>query len=167
MLLTRHAEERLIKRLAKRRRLERVYSALWEFLDRSRRIDVNERVVIFTDGRKSLVCARLDCERLPLEEIKKRVKNLRGTYRCVFLDKRLVKETSPPKFLLGIPDGEYCFYINREKRSLYIGSEEPLLVITLRPAKREERNISGTEDFIESSESAGMGEKDDENQKSG
>ncbi|GAB6135145.1 hypothetical protein [Thermococcus prieurii] len=139
MLLTRHAEERLVKRLAKRRKLERVYSELWAFLDRSRRIDVNERVVIFTDGRKSLVCARLDCERLPLEEIKERVEGLKGTYRCVFSDKRLARETSPIKFLSEIPDGVYCFYINREKRSLYIGREEPLLAITLRPAKRRER----------------------------
>ncbi|AIU70714.1 hypothetical protein TEU_10410 [Thermococcus eurythermalis] len=139
MLLTRHAESRLIKRLTKRRRLERLYSALWEFLDRSRRIDVNERVVIFTDGRKSLVCARLDCERLPLDEIKKRVENLKGTYRCVFPEGRLAKETAPTKFLSEIPDGEYCFYINREKRSLYIGGEEPLLAITFRPAKRSER----------------------------
>lgn len=139
MLLTRHAESRLIKRLAKRRRLDRVYSALWEFLERSRRIDVNERVVIFTDGRKSLVCARLDCERLPLDEIKKRVENLKGTYRCVFPEGRLAKETAPAKFLSEIPDGEYCFYINREKRSLYIGSDEPLLAITFRPAKRSER----------------------------
>ncbi len=139
MLLTRHAEERLVKRLAKRRKLERVYSELWAFLDRSRRIDINERVVIFTDGRKSLVCARLDCERLSLEEIKERVEGLKGTYRCVFPDKRLVRETSPLKFLSEIPDGVYCFYFNREKRSLYIGSEEPLLAITLRPAKRNER----------------------------
>ncbi|WP_099211275.1 hypothetical protein [Thermococcus henrietii] len=139
MLLTRHAEERLVKRLAKRRKLERVYSELWAFLDRSRRIDINERVVIFTDGRKSLVCARLDCERLRLDEIRERVKELKGTYRCVFPDKRLARETSSLKFLSEIPDGIYCFYLNREKRNLYIGSEEPLLAITLRPAKRRER----------------------------
>jgi len=139
MLLTRHAESRLVKRLSKRRRLERLYSNLWEFLDRSRRIDVTERIVIFTDGKKSLVCTRLDCERLPLDEIKKRVENLKGAYRCVFLDGRLAKETTPAKFLSEIPDGEYCFYINRKKRSLYIGSEEPLLAITFRPAKRSER----------------------------
>ena len=142
MLLTRHAEERLVKRLAKKRKLERVYSELWAFLDRSRRIYVNERVVIFTDGRKSLVCVKLDCERLPLEEIRKRVDSLEGTYRCVFPDKRLARETSPLKFLSEIPDGVYCFYINREKRSLYIGSEEPLLAITLRPAKKGEREKS-------------------------
>ena len=33
MLLTRHARERLIKRLAKRKRLDRIYSELWTFLD--------------------------------------------------------------------------------------------------------------------------------------
>ncbi|NJE53723.1 hypothetical protein [Thermococcus sp. 21S9] len=143
MLLTRHAEERLVKRLAKRRKLGRVYSELWAFFDRSRRIDVNERVVIFTDGRKSLVCARLDCERLSLEEIKERVEGLKGTYRCIFPDKKLARETSPVKFLSEIPDGVYCFYLNREKRSLYIGSEEPLLAITLRPAKRRERENIG------------------------
>jgi len=131
-----------VKRLAKKRKLERVYSELWAFLDRSRRIYVNERVVIFTDGRKSLVCVKLDCERLPLEEIRKRVDSLEGTYRCVFPDKRLARETSPLKFLSEIPDGVYCFYINREKRSLYIGSEEPLLAITLRPAKKGEREKS-------------------------
>ncbi len=131
-----------MKRLAKKRKLERVYSELWAFLDRSRRIYVNERVVIFTDGRKSLVCVKLDCERLPLEEIRKRVDSLEGTYRCVFPDKRLARETSPLKFLSEIPDGVYCFYINREKRSLYIGSEEPLLAITLRPAKKGEREKS-------------------------
>lgn len=137
MLLTRHAEERLVKRLAKRRKLERVYSELWAFLDRSRRLE--GPVVIFTDGRKSLVCVRLDCERLRLDEIRERVKELKGTYRCVFPDNRLARETSPIKFLSEIPDGVYCFYLNREKRNLYIGGEEPLLAITLRPAKRRER----------------------------
>ncbi|NJE41701.1 hypothetical protein [Thermococcus sp. GR6] len=139
MLLTRHAKERLVKRLAKRRKLKRVYLALWEFLERSKRIDVNDKVVIFTDGRKSLVCVRLECERLPLEEIRHRVEKIKRPYECVFLDGRLARETVPRKFVELIPEGEYCFYINREKRSLYIGSEGPLLAITLRPAKRKER----------------------------
>ncbi|ASJ09551.1 hypothetical protein A3L11_10030 [Thermococcus siculi] len=142
MLLTRHARERLVKRLAKRRKLERVYTELWDFLDRSRKIEVNERVVIFTDGTKSLVCARLDCERLSLNEIMERVGSIKGTYECVFFDERIAKETVPRKFLERIPDGTYCFYINREKRSLYVGSEPPLLVITLRPAKKSERNVN-------------------------
>ncbi|NJE02628.1 hypothetical protein [Thermococcus sp. MV11] len=142
MLLTRHARERLVKRLAKRRKLERIYSELWAFLDRSRRIDVNERVVIFTDGRKSLVCAKLECERLSLEEIKERVSGISRAYECVFFDGRTARETVPGKFLEEIPDGTYCFYLNKEKKSLYLGSEEPLLVITIRPAKREERNLS-------------------------
>ncbi len=140
MLLTRHARERLVKRLAKKRRLERVYSALWDFLDRSQRIDVNERVVIFTDGRRSLICARLECEMLSLEEIRDRVSWISQPYDCVFFDGRMTRHTLPRKFVESLPDGRYCFYMNREKRSLYIGSEEPLLVITIRPAKREERD---------------------------
>ncbi|CAD5244684.1 hypothetical protein [Thermococcus camini] len=140
MLLTRHARERLIKRLAKRKKLERIYSELWAFIDRSRRIDVNEKVVIFTDDRKSLVCVRLKCERLPLEEIRDRVSGISEPYDCVFFDGRIARHTVPRKFVEGLPDGRYCFYINREKKSLYIGSEEPLLAITIRPAKREERN---------------------------
>ncbi|GAB6101453.1 hypothetical protein JCM16138_06760 [Thermococcus atlanticus] len=139
MLLTRHARERLVKRLAKRRRPERMYSALWDFLDRSQRIDVNERVVIFTDGRKSLVCARLECEVLSREEIKKRVSEISEVYDCVFFDGRTARHTVPRKFVEGLPDGRYCFYMNREKKGLYIGSEEPLLIITIRPAKGAER----------------------------
>lgn len=139
MLLTRHARERLIKRLAKRKKLERIYSELWAFIDRSRRIDVNERVVIFTDGRRSLVCVRLECEMLSLEEIGERVSGISEPYDCVFFDGRIAKHTVPRKFVEGLPDGRYCFYINREKKSLYIGSEEPLLAITIRPAKRSER----------------------------
>ncbi len=77
MLFTRHAKERLKKRLAKRGgRLERIYSELWAFLDRSKRIDVNEKITIFTDGRKSLVCTRLDCERLQKSEILERVRDI-------------------------------------------------------------------------------------------
>ncbi|ASJ07458.1 hypothetical protein [Thermococcus pacificus] len=139
MLLTRHAWERLIKRLAKKRKLERIYAELWDFLDRSRRIDVNEKVVIFTDSRKSLVCARLDCERLSREEIEEALGGIENPYKCVFFDERLVRETVPRKFLELVPDGVYCFYINREKRSIYIGSEPPLLVVTIRPAKKNER----------------------------
>lgn len=139
MLLTRHAEGRLVKRLAKRRKLEKVYSMLWDFLERSRRIEVSEKVFIFTDGRKSLVCVKLPCERLSLEEIKNAVSGLQDKYRCVFWDGRAVRETVPKKFVDGLPPGEYCFYLNREKRSLYVGSEEPLLAITFRPAKRGER----------------------------
>ncbi|NJE60203.1 hypothetical protein [Thermococcus sp. 21S7] len=140
MLLTRHARERLIKRLAKKRRLERIYAELWNFLDRSRKIEVNENVVILTDGRKSLVCARLECELLSLEEIRGRVSGISEAYDCVFFDGRKARHTLPRKFVEGIPNGRYRFYMNREKKSLYIGSEEPLLAITIRPAKREERN---------------------------
>ncbi len=139
MLLTRHAKERLVKRLAKRKRLERVYSALWDFLDRSRRIDVNEKVVIFTDGRKSLVCSKLECEMLSLDEIRQRVSGISEPYDCVFLDGRIASHTVPRKFVEGLPDGRYRLYMNREKKSLYIGSEEPMLVITIRPTKRSER----------------------------
>jgi hypothetical protein len=140
MLLTRHAKNRLAKRLAKRKRLERIYSELWAFLDRSRRIDVNEKTTIFTDGRKALVGVRLECERLQKSEILERVRGIMGSYECVYYDGRIAKITRPEKFLRLIPDEEYCFYMNREKRSLYIGSEPPLLVITLRPAKREEKS---------------------------
>ncbi|NJE04947.1 hypothetical protein E3E36_02025 [Thermococcus sp. M36] len=139
MLLTRHAKERLVKRLTKRRKLGCIYSELWSFLDRSVRLDVGEGIVIFTDGRKSLVCTKLDCERLPLEEIRRRVAGTERSYECVFFDGRLVKETTPRKFIEEVPDGEYCFYINMKKRSLYIGSREPFLVITIRPAKGRER----------------------------
>ncbi|AMQ17671.1 hypothetical protein [Thermococcus peptonophilus] len=140
MLFTRHAKERLKKRLAKRGRLERIYSELWAFLDRSKRIDVNEKITIFTDGRKSLVCTRLDCERLQKSEILERVRDIMGSYECVYFDGRVAKVTRPEKFIEAVPDGEYCFYLNREKKSLYVGSEPPFLVITLRPAKREERS---------------------------
>ncbi|ASI98982.1 hypothetical protein [Thermococcus celer] len=139
MLLTRHARERVVKRLARKRKLERIYSVLWDFIDRSQRIEVNDGVVILTNGEKSLVCARLECERLSLEEIQERVSGISRTYDCVFLDGRRARSTVPRKFVEGIPEGEYCFYLNREKRSLYVGSEEPLLVITMRPAKERER----------------------------
>ncbi|WP_297508719.1 hypothetical protein [Thermococcus sp.] len=140
MLLTRHARERLAKRLAKRRKLERIYSELWDFIDRSVRLAPREGVAIFTDGRKSLVCAELPCERLSREKILKRVEGIRDSYECVFFDERMVKLTTPKKFLELIPEGNYCFYINREKKSLYIGTRAPLLAITLRPAKRSERS---------------------------
>ncbi|BAD85208.1 hypothetical protein, conserved [Thermococcus kodakarensis KOD1] len=140
MLLTYHAKERLKKRLAKRGRLERMYSELWVFLDRSKRIDVNEKITIFTDGRKALVCTRLDCERLQKSEILERVRGIMDSYECVYFDGRVAKVTRPEKFIETVPDGEYCFYLNGEKKSLYVGSEPPFLVITLRPAKREERS---------------------------
>lgn len=139
MLLTRHAKERLRKRLTKRSGFGRAYSELWAFLDRSRKIEVNEKTVIFTDGRKSLVCVRLECERLPLKDILEFVKDVEEAYECVYFDGRLAKITKPEKFLKLVPDGEYCFYINREKKSLYVGSEPPFLAITFRPAKRSER----------------------------
>ena len=139
MLLTRHAKERLVKRLTKKRKLERIYAGLWNFLDRSAKVEVNESVVIFTDGRKSLVCAKLPYERLSLEGIKERVSSLSGTYECVFFGGRLARRTVPGKFIKSIPEGVYCFYLNREKRSLYIGSNVPLLAITIRPARGTER----------------------------
>ncbi|WP_456367974.1 hypothetical protein [Thermococcus sp.] len=140
MLLTRHARERLTKRLAKRRKLDRIYTKLWDFLDRSVRLVPKEGVVIFTDGKKSLVCIELPCERLSRREILGRVEGIRDSYECVFYDGRLVKLTTPKKFLGFIPEGTYCFYISRKKMSLYIGTRTPLLVITLRPAKKEERS---------------------------
>jgi len=121
---------------------KRVYSKLWEFLDRSVRIRVNDEVVIFTDGRKSLVSVKLDCKMLSLGEIKSRVDGIKQPCKCVFSDGRLVKETIPLKFLELVPDGVYCFYINREKRSFYVGSKPPLLAITLRPAKKSERRTT-------------------------
>jgi hypothetical protein len=139
MLLTRHAKERLAKRLAKRRKLERIYTELWDFLDRSKRINVKDGIVIFTEGRKSLVCVELPCEKLSKGELLKLLGQLNEEYECVFSDERLVRRTTPTKFLKEIPEGRRCFYINRGKRSLYVGSEPPLLAITLRPAKRRER----------------------------
>jgi hypothetical protein len=139
MLLTRHARKRLRKRLVKRGRIERIYSELWAFLERSKKIEVNEKTIILSDGRKSLVCVRLECERLPLKDIREIVKGIGEAYECVYFDGRLAKITKPEKFIERVPDGEYCFYISREKKSLYVGSEPPLLAITLRPAKRSER----------------------------
>jgi len=139
MILTRHARERLAKRLSKRKKLNRMYSELWAFLDRSVKLSSREGVVIFTDGRKSLVCVELPCEVLSLEEIVERVKEIDETYTCVFFDERLVLETVPRKFVERIPGGRYCFYIKFEKRSLYVGTERPLLAVTIRPAKRGER----------------------------
>ena len=70
----------------------------------------------------------------------KQVESIKRPYECVFFDGRLARETVPRKFLELVPDGVYCFYLNREKRSLYIGSEPPLLAITFRPAKKSERD---------------------------
>ncbi|ADT84026.1 hypothetical protein [Thermococcus barophilus] len=140
MLLTNHAKQRIIKRLSKRRKLERVYSALLDFLKNAERIEVNEKIIIFTDKRKSLVCTKLDAEFLGFNEIMKKVGDINETYECVFWgEEKFAKVTIPKKFLEHIPEGKYYFYINKEKKALYIGDEPPLLAITLRPAKRKER----------------------------
>ena len=140
MLLTNHAKQRIVKRLSKRRKLERVYSALLDFIKNAERIEVNEKIVIFTDKKKSLVCTRLDAEFLSFNEIMERVRDINETYECTFWGEgKFAKVTTPKKFLEQIPEGRYYFYINKEKRVLYIGDEPPLLAITLRPAKRKER----------------------------
>ena len=140
MLLTNHAKQRIVKRLSKRRKLERVYSALLDFLKNAERIEVNEKIVIFTDKKKSIVCTRLDAEFLSFNEIMERVRDINETYECVFWgEEKFAKVTTPKKFLEQIPEGRYYFYINKEKRVLYIGDEPPLLAITLRSAKRKER----------------------------
>lgn len=145
MLLTNHARERIIKRLSKSRRHERIYSVLLDFLKGAEKIEVSDRIVIFTDKRKSLVCSRLECRKLNTAEIIKEVKNTEETYECVFWgDKKVAKKTTPKKFLNEIPNGNFYFYINREKKVIYVGEEEPLLAITFRPAKRKERGYAGT-----------------------
>ncbi|USS40496.1 hypothetical protein NF865_09375 [Thermococcus aggregans] len=144
MLLTNHARERIIKRLSKSRRLEKIYSALLDFLKEAEKIEVNDKIVIFTDKRKSLVCSRLECKRFNKSEIINEIKNIGETYECVFWgDKKIVKRTTPKKFLNEIPDGEFYFYINKDKKVMYIGKDEPLLAITFRPAKRGERDYVG------------------------
>ncbi|AFK23291.1 hypothetical protein [Pyrococcus sp. ST04] len=140
MLLTKHAKERIIKRLSKKRDIRSVYSALFSFLSNCVRINV-EDTILFTDGRKTAVATRLECKKLSIEEIKKIVKEINAVYECIFLDEKTVRITRPSKFLEGIPQGEYCFYINKEKKVMYIGSEEPLLILTLRPAKKWERAL--------------------------
>ncbi len=144
MLLTNHAKERIIKRLSKSRRYEKIYSTLLDFIKGAEKIEVNDKIVIFTDKRKSLVCSKLEWRKLPTEEIFEKVKDIEETYECVFWgDKKIAKKTTPRKFLKEIPDGTFYFYINREKRVIYVGEEEPLLAITLRPAKRKERDYVG------------------------
>ncbi|AEH23831.1 hypothetical protein [Pyrococcus yayanosii] len=138
MLLTRHAKERIAKRLAKKRSLSHIYSSLWAFLERAVRIEIAEGVVAFTDGRKTLVCVPLDCERLSRGEILEKVRGV-GVYECIFPEGRLAKLTRPEKFLESVPPGEYYFYMNDEKKVLYVGKRRPLLAITFRPAKRDER----------------------------
>lgn len=140
MLLTRHAKERLVKRLVKRRRPEKIYDALWHFLDRARIIELKKGVFAFTDGRKTLVCTTLECERLSWEEILERVSKIEEAYECVFYDGKLFSFTKPSKFLEAIPPGEYCLYVNKEKRVFYIGSPPPYLAITFRPARKTERD---------------------------
>ena len=143
MLLTNHAKQRIVKRLSKRRKLERVYSALLDFLKNAEKIEINEKIVIFTDKRKSLVCTRLDAEFLSFDEIMERVGDIDETYECVFWgEEKFAKVTTPKKFLEQIPEGRYYFYITKEKKVLYIGTESPLLAITLRPAKRKERALN-------------------------
>lgn len=140
MLLTNHAKQRIIKRLSKRRKPERVFSALLDFLKNAEKIEINEKIVILTDKRKSLVCTKLDAELLSLDEIMEKVGDINETYECVFWGKeKFIKVTTPQKFLEQVSKGKYYFYINKEKKALYIGEEPPLLAITLRPAKREER----------------------------
>ncbi|AHF80501.1 hypothetical protein [Thermococcus paralvinellae] len=140
MLLTNHAKQRIVKRLSKRRKLERVYSALLDFLKNAERIEINEKIVIFTDKRKSLVCTKLDAELLNFNKIMERMEDINETYECVFWGKeKFIKVTTPQKFLEQVSKGKYYFYINKEKKVLYIGDEPPLLAITLRPAKRKER----------------------------
>ncbi|CAB49278.1 hypothetical protein [Pyrococcus abyssi] len=140
MLLTNHAKERIAKRLAKRKKIDRIYSALFSFLKNSIRIEV-EGTILFTDGSKTLVATRLNGEYLDLKDIIGRVKDIEENYECVFWDRRIVKITKPGKFLQDVSPGKYYFYINKEKKTLYIGTQEPLLALTFRPAKRWERAL--------------------------
>ncbi|AMM54388.1 hypothetical protein [Pyrococcus kukulkanii] len=140
MILTNHAKERISKRLVKKKKLDKIYSALFSFLKGAIRVEV-EDTVIFTDGKKTLVAVKLNDELLDLKEIAEKVRDIEDTYECVFWDKRLVKITKPRKFLCEIPLGKYYFYMNREKKSMYIGTQEPLLALTFRPAKRWERAL--------------------------
>ncbi|AAL81964.1 hypothetical protein PFDSM3638_09255 [Pyrococcus furiosus DSM 3638] len=140
MLLTNHAKERIAKRLAKKRKIYKIYSTLFSFLKNSIRIEV-EDTILFTDGNKTLVATKLDGELLDLGDIVKRVKDIEESYECVFWDKKIAKITKPIKFLQEIPPGKYYFYINKEKKVLYIGTHEPLLALTFRPAKRWERAL--------------------------
>ncbi|WP_048151359.1 hypothetical protein [Palaeococcus ferrophilus] len=141
MLLTHHARERVIKRLSRKRRTEAIYAALDAFLKHSRRLEVGS-TIIFTDGEKSLVCVPLKGELLKKEEIAERVEDIKGEYECVLNLEGLSGARKKPRQFFGkIEGGRYHFYINREKRVLYIGTREPLLVITLRPAKRRERTL--------------------------
>jgi len=144
MLLTDHAKERVIKRLSKNRKLNRVYSSLFKFLRNAEKMQIHENVFAFTDGRKSLVCVPLRGAKLTVGEIREEVKEIGEAYECVFWDEGgFAKLTGPHRFLSEIPEGNYYFYINRRKKVLYIGKEPPLLAITLRPAKRKERTING------------------------
>ncbi|HII60756.1 hypothetical protein [Pyrococcus horikoshii] len=140
MLLTKHAKERIAKRLAKKRKIDKIYSALFSFLKNSIRIEI-EGTIFFTDGSKTLVATKLDGKLLDLEDIIRRVRGIEESYECVFWDKKIVKITKPRKFLQEVPPGKYYFYINKEKKVLYIGSHEPLLALTFRPAKRWERAL--------------------------
>ncbi|AEC51313.1 hypothetical protein PNA2_0397 [Pyrococcus sp. NA2] len=140
MLLTNHAKERIAKRLAKKRKIDRIYSTLFSFLRNSIRIEV-EDTILFTDGNKTLVATKLKGELLNLGDIMKRVKDIEESYECVFWDRKMVKITKPRKFLQEVPPGKYYFYMNGEKKVLYIGTQEPLLALTFRPAKRWERAL--------------------------
>lgn len=143
MLLTNHARERVIKRLSKKRRTGAIYGTLDAFLKSSKRLEAGS-TIIFTDGEKSLVCVPLKGELVEKEEILKRVKDINWEYECVLnVDGLSGGRKKPSNFVEKIEDGRYHFYINREKRVLYIGIKEPLLAITLRPAKKHERTFEG------------------------
>ncbi|USG99246.1 hypothetical protein K1720_06775 [Thermococcus argininiproducens] len=141
MLLTNHAKERIIKRLSKRRRLDLVYSSILKFLESANEIKINEKIIIFTDGKKSLVCTKLPSKILTKNETEK-IKKIEDSYECIFWGKeKFARVTTPKKFLNSITEEGFYFYLNREKKVLYIGSTQPLLAITFRPAKKDERNL--------------------------
>ncbi|NJE25072.1 hypothetical protein E3E22_00195 [Thermococcus sp. MV5] len=141
MLLTNHAKERIIKRLSKRRKLELVYSSLLKFLESANEIRINEKIIIFTDGKKSLVCTRLPYKILTKNETEK-IKKIEDSYECIFWGKeKFVRITTPKKFLNIITEEGFHFYLNKEKKVFYVGTTEPLLAITFRPAKKDERNF--------------------------
>ncbi len=150
VLLTYHAKEQIVKRLAKKRCLEIIYEAIWKFLKEAKPIDNERKVFILTNGTKSAVCCKLESELLSLSEISGKILEIEDRYECVFFEgvaqdaKRLVMVATPKEFLdkLNAKRTEkYYFFIRKDKKVLYIGKKKPLLIITFRPARRWERRF--------------------------
>ncbi len=137
-LLTKHAKEKIRKRLLKKRNVDnfQIWSSALEFAKKAIVLE-DEKFIYFTDGKFTLVVTKERKEPFSFGQALKVLRETPFNEFYIFDEKenKLIRVNRIEAFRVVAKAKEV--YLNKESPDIYIG--KPRIALTLRPAKEKEK----------------------------